>query len=61
MPSAAGGLPFSLSSGKGKKQQNNPENPARPACPVEPGTHRVFNRGETARRAPCRRQGFHWG
>lgn len=29
-PSAAGGLSFSLSSGKGKKQQRNPENPVNP-------------------------------
>ena len=29
-PSAESGLPFSLSSGKGKKQQNNPENPVNP-------------------------------
>ena len=29
-PSAKGGLPFSFSSGKGKKQQNNPENPVNP-------------------------------
>ncbi len=28
--SAAGGLSFSLSSGKGKKQQRNPENPVNP-------------------------------
>ncbi len=29
-PSVADGLPFSLSSGKGKKQQNNPDNPVNP-------------------------------
>ena len=34
--SAEGGLSFSLSSGKGKKQQRNPENPVNPACPVAP-------------------------
>jgi putative transposase len=33
VPSAEGGLSFSLSSGKGKKQ-----NPVNPACPVEPGS-----------------------
>lgn len=33
-PAAAGGLSFSLSSGKGKKQKQNPENPVNPACPV---------------------------
>jgi putative transposase len=36
VPSAEGGLSFSLSSGKGKKQ--NPVNPVNPACPVEPGS-----------------------
>jgi len=28
---AGGGLSYSLSSGKGKKQQNNPQNPVNPA------------------------------
>lgn len=32
--SAAGGLSFSLSSGKGKKQQQNPDYPVKRACPV---------------------------
>jgi REP element-mobilizing transposase RayT len=36
VPSAEGGLSFSLSSGKGEKQ--NPVNPVNPACPVEPGS-----------------------
>ncbi|MBW2336999.1 MAG: transposase [Deltaproteobacteria bacterium] len=36
VPSAEGGLSFSFSSGKGKKQ--NPVNPVNPACPVEPGS-----------------------
>jgi putative transposase len=36
VPSAEGGLSFSLSSAKGKKQ--NPVNPVNPACPVEPGS-----------------------
>ena len=36
VPSAEGGLSFSLSSGKGKNQ--NPLNPVNPACPVEPGS-----------------------
>jgi hypothetical protein len=36
VPSAEGGLSFSLSSGKGKKQ--NPVNPVNHACPVEPGS-----------------------
>jgi len=33
--SAEGGLSFSLSFGKGKKQQQNPVNPVNPACPVK--------------------------
>jgi len=33
-PSAEGGLSFSLSSGKGKKQQKNPDNLVDPDCPV---------------------------
>ncbi|MCG2757299.1 MAG: hypothetical protein L6263_02535 [Desulfobacteraceae bacterium] len=47
-PSAEGGLSFSLSSGKGKKQKQDPANPACPACPVAPadgtgvgGNHRT--------------------
>jgi len=34
--SAEGGLSFSLSSGKGKKQQKYPDHPVNPACPVAP-------------------------
>jgi len=34
--SAKGGLPFSLSSGKGKNNKN-PDHPVNPACPVAPG------------------------
>jgi putative transposase len=44
MPSE-GGLPFSRSSGKGKKQQNNPENPARPV--KQPAGLPVADRGFT--------------
>jgi putative transposase len=36
VPSAEGGLSFSLFSGEGKKQ--NPVNPVNPVCPVEPGS-----------------------